>query len=168
MKQIKFLAPIVIVVIIAAFLVVLKGRTPAIVQPIPFNHNLHVEGQELECTLCHAHVKTHERATLPGNDICEECHSDEITGSEREKLLRGYFSEKREIPWQRIYRVPDHVYFSHRRHVVSGNIPCESCHGNMKELKEPPKYPLISPSMDNCMDCHKEQKITNDCLACHR
>lgn len=170
MKRNKFLIPgvIITIVIIAIFLVVLKGRNPGVIQPIPFNHTLHVEDQELECTLCHTQVETHERATLPVNEICEECHSEELTGSPLENLLRGYLAEKNEIPWQKIYRVPDHVFFSHRRHVVSGKIGCESCHGNVKELKEPPRYPLIPPTMDRCMNCHKKLNITNDCLACHR
>ncbi|NIM12613.1 MAG: hypothetical protein GTO45_10910 [Candidatus Aminicenantes bacterium] len=152
----------------AAFLVVLRGRNPGVVQPIPFDHNLHVEGQELECTLCHPQVGTHERAALPANEICEECHSEELTGSKLENQLRGYFTDKNEIRWEKIYRVPDHVYFSHRRHVVSGKIGCESCHGDVKELKVPPRYPLIPPTMAQCMNCHKKHNITNDCLACHR
>lgn len=152
----------------ALFLVVLQGKNAAVIQPIPFNHHLHVEDQELECTLCHTQVETHEHATLPVNEICEECHSEELTGSELEIKLRGYFTEKNEIPWQRIYQVPDHVYFSHRRHVVSGKIGCESCHGNVKELTEPPPHPLIPPTMDFCTNCHKKLNITNDCLACHR
>lgn len=169
MNPIRILASIVIIVVIAALaLIVLKGSTTAVIQPIPFDHNLHVDEQGLECTLCHVQVMTQEQASLPVNEICGECHSEETTGSEADKKLLGYIAEKREIPWQRIYRVPDHVFFSHRRHTAAGKIGCESCHGDVKKLKKPPRYPLISPTMDNCMNCHEKNNVDNDCLSCHR
>jgi hypothetical protein len=160
----------IFILIIAAILVVfiLKGKTSAIIQPLPFNHFLHVEEQDIECTTCHTLVEKHERAALPGIEICAECHEEEMTGTETEKRLLGYVTGKREIPWQRIYRVPDHVYFSHRRHVASGKLECQACHGDVKTLKEPSPHPVIDHSMDFCMDCHKSQKVDNDCLTCHR
>jgi hypothetical protein len=168
MKLIKYSAVIAVVVIFAVLvIVVMKGQSVAVVQPIPFNHQLHAGDQEIECTTCHTGVEKLERAGFPVNDICEECHSEESSGTETEKRMLEYVTGKRAIPWQRIYRVPDHVYFSHRRHVVSGKVRCESCHGNVKELKEPPQYPIVSLSMDFCMDCHEKQKVSNDCLACH-
>ncbi len=166
---IKFLALLAIALIIAALLLfVVNVKSNAVLQPIPFNHNLHVDGQGLECTFCHKQVMKNARAELPGIEICRECHEEKMTETEVEKELLDFISGNREIPWQRIYQVPDHVYFSHRRHTVSGKIGCESCHGNVTALKEPPKYPLVPITMDHCMECHEERNITNDCLSCHR
>lgn len=164
----KFAVPLVVVLVIAALFFLVNRKADAIIQPIPFNHNLHVEGQELECTLCHEQVMKKARATLPGIETCRQCHEDKMTETEVEAKLLGFISGNREIPWRRIYRVPDHVFFSHRRHTVSGKIGCESCHGNVKALKVPPGYPLVPVTMDHCMECHKEHNVTNDCLACHR
>lgn len=144
-----------------------RGPKP-IIQPIPFSHNIHVEDQDLECSLCHTQVTKHPRATLPSITTCQTCHSEPMTETEIEKTLLSYTDENREIPWKRVYNVPDHVYFSHRRHVTIGNVLCESCHGEMGQLTEPPSAPLINITMDYCMECHEEHKITNDCLACHR
>lgn len=165
---IKFAALLFFALIIAALFFLVNGNTGAVLQPIPFDHHLHVVDQELECTLCHHRVMEHERAALPGIETCRECHEEKMTETETEKKLLGFISENREIPWQRIYRVPDHVFFSHRRHTVSGKIGCETCHGDVKALKEPPGYPLVPTSMDYCMDCHEERNVTNDCLSCHR
>ncbi|MFQ6674657.1 MAG: cytochrome c3 family protein [Fidelibacterota bacterium] len=138
------------------------------VQPISFNHEVHVEGEDLDCTLCHTQVMKRSRATLPRIKICQKCHYEPITETESERTLLAFASEGREVPWRRIYQVPRHVYFSHRRHVKLGNIPCESCHGDVRKLTEPPEYPLIAPTMGYCTKCHEEHQITNDCLACHR
>lgn len=162
---------IVIPVILIAILFVLLGlgRKPEpTIQPLLFNHKIHIVNEDMDCTSCHSQVSKHARATLPGVKTCKKCHSRVITDTELESELLAYLSEEAEIPWERIYEVPDHVYFSHRRHVTLGNVQCESCHGNMQGLEEPPRYPLVAITMDNCMRCHEEHQITNDCLACHR
>jgi hypothetical protein len=38
----------------------------------------------------------------------------------------------------------------------------------VSEMTAPPPAPVSELSMDWCMDCHRERKVTNDCLACHR
>ncbi len=140
-----------------------------ITQPISFSHKIHIEQAELTCTDCHKYVETMASATIPNIDVCADCHSDEPLGDskEEEKLIK-YIQDNQRVPWQKIYSVPHHVYFSHRRHVTIGEIKCISCHGNVEELTEPASYPLWLPTMNNCIDCHKKNKITYDCLACHR
>ena len=80
----------------------------------------------------------------------------------------GYIAQESEIPWERVYRVPDHVYFSHRRHVTGAGLECEVCHGNVKEFTKPASSPAVPVTMENCMSCHRENNVTNDCLSCHR
>jgi hypothetical protein len=144
------------------------GAHPTINQPIAYNHKLHIEEVELTCGDCHIYVESLPMATIPNISICVECHSEEpLTDSPEEAKLIKYLEEGSQIPWQRIYSVPDHVYFSHRRHVSIGELDCNKCHGHVEELTEPSPYPVWLPSMDNCIDCHKEHKITYDCLACH-
>ncbi|MFQ6607416.1 MAG: cytochrome c3 family protein [Fidelibacterota bacterium] len=164
-------AIIIIPVIIMIILILLfgLGRSPEpIIQPLLFNHKVHIVDQDMDCETCHAQVSIHARATLPSVKTCKKCHSQPLTNSTVESELLAYISKSAEIPWSRIYEVPDHVYFSHRRHVTLGNVKCETCHGNVQELAEPAEYPLVAVKMDNCMKCHEEHQITNDCLACHR
>ena len=138
------------------------------IQPIRYNHKLHIESVELICSDCHIYVESMPSATIPNISICEECHSeDPITDSPEELKLIKYIKEQVQIPWQKIYSIPDHVYFSHRRHVSIGELECSECHGHIEEMTEPISYQAWIPSMENCIDCHNERKITRDCLACH-
>lgn len=136
-------------------------------QPIAYNHKLHIE-QGLGCLDCHIFAEDRASATLPSLDVCSECHSDEpMTDSEEELVLIRYIENEEEIPWKKIYSVPQHVYFSHRRHVIIGEMDCETCHGNVVEKTSPITEPFLEMNMKKCMECHKENKVTNDCLSCH-
>ena len=158
-----------LIIIVIIFIWVTLSARPKIIQPIVYNHKLHIEEVELTCIDCHIYVESLPSATIPNISICGECHSDEpMTDSPEEAKLIKYIEEGKQIPWQRIYYVPDHVYFSHRRHVSIGELECINCHGNVEELTEPAPYPVWIPTMNNCIDCHKENKITYDCLVCHK
>jgi len=158
---------------VALFIVVIVGwilisPQEKIVQPIKYNHKKHIEEAELECTDCHVFVETNMRATIPNIEICADCHSDEpMTDSPEEVKLLEYISKNERIPWVQIYKVPDHVYFSHRRHVKIGELECTSCHGNVPELTEPAPRQLVEISMNNCIDCHRENDVNRDCIGCH-
>jgi hypothetical protein len=139
------------------------------VQPIQYNHKIHIEEAGAECVDCHIYVEEMSSASIPTLEICQDCHGDEpISESAEELKLLKYIEEKREIPWERIYKVPEHVYFSHRRHVVLGELECSNCHGNVAELSVSVDEPFLPVTMDNCIDCHKQHKVSNDCLTCHR
>jgi len=135
-------------------------------QPILFNHKKHLE-QGLECDSCHLYFKTQTFPGMPNNHTCLECHKEPMTKSSEEEKIRQFQKKEQEIPWRRIYGEPDHVFFSHRRHVVLGKLECQNCHGDIGESQRPPSKPWVKMTMKWCMDCHKKNKVTNDCLACH-
>ena len=135
-------------------------------QPIAFNHKKHVE-QGLGCDTCHKYFKTQTFSGMPDISVCLECHKDAITKSPEEEKIRQFAKKKEEIPWKRIYGEPDHVFYSHRRHVVLGKIECKTCHGNIGESEKPPTRPYVDMTMGWCMRCHKVRKASNDCLTCH-
>lgn len=137
-------------------------------QPLAFDHKLHIEEAGVECADCHVHVLRGARATIPNIELCGECHSEAMTESPAEAQLVTWVEEDHQIPWQKVYRVPDHVYFSHRRHVSLGEIDCETCHGAMRERTEPVERPFQTPTMTMCMACHEQREVSNDCLLCHR
>jgi hypothetical protein len=135
-------------------------------QPIAFNHKKHLE-QGTECITCHANSKEQTFSGMPTVKTCMECHKDPLTQNPQEKKIRELHKKGQGIPWKRIYEQPDHVFFSHRRHVVLGKIECQGCHGDIGQSKRPPSKPWVKMTMNWCMDCHAKSKVTNDCLACH-
>lgn len=139
-----------------------------IAQPIAFNHRLHVEDLGSDCTDCHLYAETGVRATIPNLEVCADCHEEAQTESMEEALVVEHIQSNEPIRWRKIYRVPEHVFFSHRRHTALGGIECETCHGAVGESEEPVTRQVVRLSMNRCMDCHDETGASNDCLLCHR
>lgn len=138
-------------------------------QPIQYNHRLHVQELELKCGECHRYAATHARATIPNIEVCADCHSDEPNSdSPDEARLIEYIDKGEKIPWRKVYRVGDHVYFSHRRHTSIAGIDCIACHGDIRTMTTPITKQSVPISMDRCIRCHEERKAATDCVACHR
>src|SRR5208282_4827040 len=140
-------------------------ESPSVSQPVQFNHAVHVKA--LQCNFCHQYVEKAGFAGIPSVKVCATCHRGKVSGSEEAEKVRAFVKEHREIPWQRIYRVPSYVNFSHRRHVLLGGLQCESCHGNLRVASTPQARPAFAISMNRCMACHEERKVDTDCLTCH-
>lgn len=140
---------------------------PPVVQPIAYNHKAHVENG-LACDVCHESAEKAAAAGVPKRDTCMMCHQGAITESPEEEKVRQYAERDEEIPWRRIYQLPDHVYFSHRRHASAAGVECANCHGNVASLTAPPPHPLVNHSMDWCLGCHAARGATQECIHCHR
>jgi hypothetical protein len=147
--------------------ILFQGFKP-VQQPIAFNHKLHVGDLGAECADCHLYAVTGVRATIPNTEVCADCHMDAQTDSAEEARLVEYIAAGEVIPWRKIYRVPEDVYFSHRRHAGIGEIECQTCHGAVAESERPVSRPAVRISMDGCIECHEEMGASNDCLHCHR
>jgi hypothetical protein len=134
-------------------------------QPVAFSHQLHLS-QGLVCTGCHTSAETGDRATLPPTTTCMACHATVRTDSTEIQKLAGYHAKKEDVPWRRVYRLPEYVGFSHTTHVASGKgITCETCHGNVRELTKMQK--LKDTSMAACISCHTEKAAPTRCDSCH-
>jgi c(7)-type cytochrome triheme protein len=96
------------------------------------------------------------------------CHVAPLTKSPEEEKIRKYSAKGEKMAWQRIYRMPGDVLFSHRRHVALAKVECSTCHGNMAEQATPPARPLVNQTMEWCIACHQEKRASVDCNACHR
>lgn len=168
MRRWRIVGAVVVVVAGAGWLYRSWAHTRGIRQPIAFNHRAHVTNAAIECSECHAYFKETRRSGLPDASVCMSCHSDALTASAEEAKLRRLSEEKQPIVFRKLFQLPDHVYYSHRRHVVSGKLQCEQCHGLIASTDAPPLRPMVSVTMDFCIDCHSKSKVTNDCKACHR
>ncbi len=181
-----------LVVLIAAAVQVVAMRDPAllglasITQPIAFNHKKHAGDLALPCTTCHQRAEKDSVAGRPPTVLCLGCHSGETNNPEIKKI-RAYGDKGQEIPWRRVWRLPPHVFFPHRIHVVLAQIKCQTCHGPMETLTRPPARPLKTLRMNDCLACHAkwvaakakeanagrpikvaQRPLLTDCLTCHR
>lgn len=145
---------------------VLGFGSRGIKQPLEFNHRVHAD-KGMECLDCHQNYKDHSSSGRPKLETCSTCHSEPLGKTQAEKSLLEYIKAGQEIGWNRLFRVPQDVYFSHRRHVAVGNIKCPMCHGDIGNSPKPPARP-VKISMKKCQACHDRSHVSNDCIACHR
>ena len=122
-------------------------------QPVLFSHR-HPAGElRIDCRNCHAGVESSAFAGMPSTQTCLTCHSQIFTHTE---MLRPVVeSAESGIPlhWNRVTRLPDHVYFNHSIHVAKG-VGCTSCHGDIGRMALTSKAQPMS--MRWCLDCHKD------------
>ncbi|MDE2059538.1 MAG: cytochrome c3 family protein [candidate division NC10 bacterium] len=141
----------------------------AVSQPIQFSHKAHVK--EIRCLACHPYYEQQASAGLPRLADCLVCHvgtqSKKPEDLTEEKKLAERAEKKEEIRWVRLYRLPDHAFFSHRRHVVLGKLECETCHGDIAAMDVPPEKPAQPIKMGWCVSCHRMKNASTDCNACH-
>ncbi len=133
-------------------------------QPIPFNHKLHVQTAKLGCNDCHAPVKTGALLTMPQPDKCMACHVAVATDKPDIKRLAAAYTAKENIAWNRVYRVPSFVTFSHKTHTDAGN-KCEDCHGDVSNAVA--IAPVKDMSMGGCIACHQAKNASATCDTCH-
>jgi len=139
-----------------------------VTQPIQFNHLKHVQDVGLECSACHEYYATRESSGLPELATCLGCHEGGITESPEEKNLLELAASDPPPRFRKLFRLPDHAYYSHRRHVTVAGLACDTCHGDIAATTVPPSRPLVRITMDTCVGCHTEQGVGIDCTQCHR
>ena len=137
-------------------------------QPIAYNHKKHVKDNNIECDTCHRWVQERKSAGRPSVEVCAECHDEAQGKTTEEAKVVKLVQSKKDIPWERVTKLPASVYFSHARHVKAGKIGCETCHGPMAQQTSPPTKPLAKITMSACIGCHESRRVTTDCNACHK
>ena len=140
----------------------------AVAQPIEFNHRLHVDDVGLECATCHEYYATAQHSGLPALETCLICHEEAVTDSAEEQKLLELAKHNPQPVFRKLFRMPDHVYYSHREHVTIAGLECETCHGGVAATTAPPPTPLVRITMDTCVDCHARVDVKTDCTHCHR
>jgi len=139
-----------------------------VIQPIAFSHRTHVESLELDCDLCHELYATSAHSGLPTLTTCLGCHEDAQTDSPEEQKIRDLAAEGEDDVFRKLFRLADHTFYTHRRHVTQAGLECETCHGAIADTSEPPEKPLVRISMDFCLGCHEREGQETDCTRCHR
>jgi hypothetical protein len=127
------------------------GYSP--IQPVEFSHKLHAGDLGLDCRFCHYTVEQSAFAAVPDTQICMNCHSKVRTDSVKLLPVRATYAENRPIPWVRVHKLPDFVYFDHSAHLAAG-VGCSWCHGRVDQMVRVEQ--VSSLSMGWCLDCHRD------------
>lgn len=133
-------------------------------QPIAYSHKTHV-ALGMKCTNCHTMPGEGFLATYPKESMCMGCHSSIKKDSPEIAKLAAFAAKKEPVPWKRVYRVPDIVWFNHVVHVKEAKTECGTCHGDVAQREV--LFQEKSTSMQSCMACHAEHGAPNGCDFCH-
>lgn len=135
-----------------------------VAQPIAYSHKQHL-AMGLKCANCHTMPGEGYLATYPKESFCMSCHTAVKKESPEIQKLAAYAAKKEAVPWKRVYRVPDIVWFNHAQHVNDAKIECGTCHGEV--AKREVLFQEKSTSMGTCMACHAMEGAPNGCDTCH-
>jgi c(7)-type cytochrome triheme protein len=132
-------------------------------QPVPYSHKTHL-ALGLKCDSCHRNADPGEFMGFPAESFCMGCHQAIKVDSPHIQKVAAAASEKKPLPWVRVYQLPNYVYFSHRVHTAAGTA-CETCHGPVRERAVMTRE--VVHNMRSCMECHAAKKARSDCATCH-
>ena len=121
-------------------------------QPVAFSHALHSGQLEIDCRYCHTFVDRAAHSNVPTTQVCMTCHSMVRKNDPILAPIRDSYESGEPIPWVRIHKTPDYVYFNHSVHVNRG-ISCMECHGSVQEMDVVQHSKSLS--MGFCLECHR-------------
>ena len=128
-----------------------EGVAP--LQPILFSHRHHAGDLRIDCRNCHSTVETSAFAGMPSTHTCLSCHSQIFTTTSMIRPLVESDAANRPIEWNRVNRLPDHVYFNHSIHLAKG-VACITCHGEVGKMALTMKGAPLT--MRWCLECHRD------------
>lgn len=136
-------------------------------QPINFSHKIHAGDHEMDCQFCHIFAERSRVSGVPNVQRCMGCHRVIKTDSPEVQKIHKYWNDGEAIPWEKVYNLPDYVYFPHKRHVRAG-VECQNCHGPVQEMAVVKRYSSLQ--MGWCLSCHQQRQVENgkDCWTCHK
>jgi hypothetical protein len=141
------------------------GRAKSASQPIAFSHKIHATEYKISCEYCHSYARRAAVAGIPSVQRCMGCHKITAANKTEVQKLQDHWNRKEPIQWQKVTRMPDFVYFEHWPH-VRANIKCQTCHGPVETMEETKQVGALT--MSRCLACHRKEKVSIDCMTCHR
>jgi hypothetical protein len=135
-------------------------------QPLPFSHKVHTATARLVCKDCHPPPEKFGGIMgFPPASKCMACHI--LIARERPTIrkLAEFGASKQAIPWVRVYRLQEFVFFDHRFHLMN-EAKCEECHGAVGE-QDVVSDDLGATKMVFCQSCHVKTHAAGGCTTCH-
>ena len=96
---------------------------------------------------------------------CMACHVLVAKDKPVIRKLAAFAAAKQPVPWVRVYRLADFVFFDHRFHLISG-AACQDCHGAVSE-QDVTADELHATKMSFCQSCHTRTGAAGGCTTCH-
>ena len=171
-NKVKFKGIHMLIILAALFYVVqitikesiAEGRSPGYApdQPLKFSHQIHAGQNKIDCQYCHNTAEHSKSAGIPAAAVCLNCHQLVVKEGSRSgsfeinKIIRAV-NNNEPIIWNRVYSLPDHVFFSHAQHVKVGEIECAECHGAVEEMDIIQQFNDLS--MGWCINCHRDTEV---------
>ena len=122
-------------------------------QPLQFDHRHHTRDEGIDCRYCHNTVDRSPNASIPPTSLCLNCHSQVWNKSPYLEPIRKSFIENKPMVLNRVYKVPEFVYFNHSIHVNKG-VGCVTCHGRVDQMAAVEKVTPLT--MGWCLECHRD------------
>ena len=148
----SLLAAVVLVIGMISYYPTASNQGYAPEQPIPFSHKRHATDNKIDCKYCHQTGETSRHASIPPVKTCMNCHNLIKTDSPLIQKVKKAYDEGKPIEWVRIHKLPDYVYFPHKRHLAKGLV-CQDCHGNVQDMVRVSQKGALT--MGWCMECHQ-------------
>ncbi len=133
--------------------------------PIESSHVVHAGSYRIDCKYSHPGARRSTFAGVPSVERCMGCHKIVAAqGNPEIQKIHEHWNTKQAIPWVRIHKVPNYVYFPHKRHIAAG-LACQQCHGPVETMQ---RVAQVAPlSMGWCIECHSRRQGPLDCVICH-
>jgi hypothetical protein len=128
-----------------------------------FSHRVHVQMEGMDCGDCHMGVYEEDAPGMPVPMLCSLCHEATDEGTTYDLTYAALFGADGQLAPSRSL-LADEIIFSHLQHVTA-NDDCAACHGGIAAADRTPR--TVGVTMDQCMACHAQQGISNDCATCH-
>jgi hypothetical protein len=106
----------------------------------------------MDCRYCHTHVEKSSHSNVPATQTCMNCHTQIKAQSPKLEPVRQAWKNGQPVPWVRIHKAPDYVYFNHAAHVNRG-VSCVACHGHVNRMEV--VWHDKPHSMGWCLECHR-------------
>lgn len=135
------------------------------VQPLSFSHARHAGQLKVDCVYCHRFAAVSATAGVPSVSLCMSCHNNLMRETTETDELSRYWERREPIPWVRLQRLPDFVYFTHEMHLRTG-LQCADCHGRVERVSHTPR--AAGYEMGWCLTCHRQRGASQDCWICHK
>lgn len=144
---------LVVLLLLLAQTPLARGALEPREQPVQFDHRHHVGDEGIDCRYCHDGAWTSPFAGVPPTSRCMGCHAQIWNESPKLAPVRASFFEDSPIPWRRVHKLPDFVYFNHAIHVNKG-VGCVECHGRVDTMPAVLQVQLLT--MGWCLECHRD------------
>lgn len=150
------------------FAVACRPAVAEVEQPIAFDHAVH-EAEGVRCVRCHLGAETQDQAGLMRVERCAACHRRVIPEHPEVAKVLAAWQNGESILWRRVAWISESagVQFSHGAHARAG-VECRTCHGDVAQqaVAQPPAEHRLD-DMDWCVECHRSNEASIDCLTCH-